>query len=120
MRRSIGERSRSVTEKYYSKDRYVSEIVAVYEKAIERKQGDLRVKYIIDQQKKIVLSKKNISLPDQNVFRLMNRIVQDNELSLIYLLRRLKQVPLFNFGYRYIAKPFYHILRKAKRLLKPS
>jgi glycosyltransferase involved in cell wall biosynthesis len=129
LRNSIGKRSRAVTEKYYSIDRYVSKIVAVYEEAIERKKGDARAQYIIDQQKKIELSKSDFSLsiPQVNIMNVPSNAVPENkvkidnvhsisisdmEFKVISLLRKIKQVHFVYFCYLRIAKPAYRSMRR--------
>ena len=120
LRRSIGERSRSVAEKYYFADRYVSEIITVYEKAIQRKNGNVRGKYIVAQQKFIDLSIENGVLATEKKADISGMIVSDIEYNFLLLIRRLRQIALFDFCYRYIAKPFYNLMRNTKRLLKPK
>jgi hypothetical protein len=135
LRHSIGERSRVVAEKYYSMDRYVNEIVTVYEEAIERKKGDSRAIYIIDQQKKIDLSKSDFSLslpqvtimnvPSNPIIESIAKIdnangitISDKEFKVIALLRKIKHVPFVNYCYQRLAKPTYHIMRRIIRSMK--
>lgn len=135
LRYSIGERSRVVAEKYYSMDRYVNEIVTVYEEAIERKKGDSRAQYIIDQQKKIDLSKSDFSLslpqvtimdvPSNPIIESIAKIdnangitISDKEFKVIELLRKIKHVPFVNYCYQRLAKPTYLIMRRIIHSMK--
>ena len=109
LRRSIGERSRKTAEKYYDKDRYVNEILQVYEKAIERKAGDKRAYQVIEQQKKICRAKAYL-LPDNDV--------SDGEYKFIRLVRRIKKMAAINLLWKSIVKPTYINTRNIWRKLR--
>lgn len=118
LRLDIGEKSRLVSEKYYSKDRYVDEIIAVYEKAILRKGENIRGKYIVEQQKAINLARINTFKLKEPDFGASNRIISDKEYSLINFLRRVKQIPVIKFSIKVILKPIYRFLRRLAHIFK--
>ena len=135
LRARVGSRSREVAEQCYSQDRYTSEIIAVYEKAIARKQGDSRAAYLIAQQKKLVLPGFQVPLFQEKVVEkivekviekviekeiIVNQQVTDKEYKLISWLRRLKSVPLVHFAYVHIAKPAFRLLKALRFLFVPK
>lgn len=105
LREQIGARSRAVAEKYYDKDRYVSELMAVYQQAIERKRGDDRVHYIIEQQKKLTLTKFDAPL-------VVRGKSAEKKYAIRRLLHRVRSNPLGRFVLVNLAKPIFHFARK--------
>ena len=120
LRRSIGERSRKTAEKYYNKDRYVNEIIQVYEKAIERKAGDKRAYQVIEQQKNICRAKAYL-LPDETSFSIekgtLSNYISNGEYKLIRLARRIKGVPAINLLWKSIVTLTYIYTRNMRRKL---
>jgi glycosyltransferase involved in cell wall biosynthesis len=116
LRRQIGACSRMVAEKYYNKDRYIDELLAVYEQAIERKRGDTRARYLVEQQKKVPLPKPEFALIRAKIVEVEKiTLVPDlteKEYRFLTLLRRVRGVPFIHFAYVNVAKPVLRFARK--------
>jgi glycosyltransferase involved in cell wall biosynthesis len=120
LRRKIGERSRTTAEKYYCKERYVNEIIEVYEKAIERKRGDKRAYQIIEQQKRNCLFKGHLSpefsaLINHDASNLPVNNVSSGEFKLIQLVRCIKKLPVIAQLWESIVRPAYNNIRDFRR-----
>lgn len=124
LRTRVGQCARMVAEKYYSKDRYINELISVYEQAIARKKDDTRAQYIIEQQKKLTLPKFSIPLFQERVVEKVVTVyapindVSDKEYKIITWMRWIKVLPIVHFSYVNIAKPMFRIVRKVWRSLK--
>lgn len=124
LRRQIGARARAVAEKYYNKDKYVDSIVGVYQTAIQRKQGNPRAQYLIEQQKKLTLPGFEYPLIQEKVVEKVVLVpaphsdVTDKEYRLLGLLRRVKGMPAIHFVYIHVGKPMLRAARKIWHIMK--
>jgi len=62
-RRSVGNNALKIANKYYSSDRYITQIIDVYKTAIDRKKGDTRAACLVDESKKVTISIDKSILP---------------------------------------------------------
>ncbi len=119
LRKQIGERSRAVAERYYNKDRYVSELMAIYEQVIQRKCGNARAQYLIEQQKRITLPRFEIPLIREKTIKAEKVVLApaphsgltDKENRFLKFLRRVRSLPLIHFAYSNVGKPIIRFAR---------
>jgi glycosyltransferase involved in cell wall biosynthesis len=93
-RLTIGCKALNIANKYYSLDRYITQIIDVYKLTMDRKKGDTRSAYLVDESKKVTIS-------------IDKSILHRSILSLIK--GQLKRYRITRFLYHKIAKLFLNL-----------
>jgi glycosyltransferase involved in cell wall biosynthesis len=117
-RQRLGERCRLITEKHYSKDRYVHEIIKVYESAINRRKINPRVQTIIERQKLNTPQYEDHNLNQGDNAEPTDKMITNGEYWIIRQVRRLKRNKYSGFFINRIGKPIIHLLIKIKNNLR--
>ena len=83
-RLTIGRNALKIAAEHYSLERYITQIIDVYQMAIDRKKSDTRAAYLVDESKKVSISIEKNILHTSNIYMLKEKLIKNRTIKFFY------------------------------------
>ena len=83
-RLTIGRNALKIAAEHYSLERYITQIIDVYQMAIDRKKSDARAAYLVDESKKVSISIEKNILHTSNIYMLKEKLIKNRIIKFFY------------------------------------